>query len=360
MESFESQKILKFLEEKQIFSLWHFTEVNNLPSIFEHKGLRSKEYLEQKNILNKITTGGDKLSHQLDRDLNNWNKISLNFTPFTPMAYHKKQQHHLVFIEVDYKICAKRGVIFTDRNATRLRNGQRRVEGLYGLRNIKWECIFSDPEPWNEDWRKYVQAEALIPDVVPLNYFRNIHFVSEASLEYGKLLCYEYSNYFNLFKISPQVFQDYKKKGFKYIKAIIFPFIRKVSISLKEINKINFKFINENSNIIRYNESFWMKIELFASAGSHAYIKFYDIEKNLLYEENTVFEKEDEWVWFPKFDFHKNLNIKYNVIFVEVALNNIKWFESVLETQDRKKVLTANKEFAEFLAEVQEVLNVFE
>ena len=40
--------------------------------------------------------------------------------------------------------------------------------------------------------------------------------------------------------------------------------------------------------------------------------------------------------------------------------NNIKWFESVLETQDRKKVLSANKEFAEFLAEVQEALNVFE
>ena len=40
--------------------------------------------------------------------------------------------------------------------------------------------------------------------------------------------------------------------------------------------------------------------------------------------------------------------------------NNIKWFESVLETQDRKKAQSANKEFAEFLAEVQESLNVFE
>ncbi len=44
----------------------------------------------------------------------------------------------------------------------------------------------------------------------------------------------------------------------------------------------------------------------------------------------------------------------------EQIANNIKWFESVLGTQDRKKVLSANKEFAEFLAEVQEVLNVFE
>lgn len=44
----------------------------------------------------------------------------------------------------------------------------------------------------------------------------------------------------------------------------------------------------------------------------------------------------------------------------EQVSNNIKWFESVLETQDRKKVTSATKEFEEFLAELQEALNVFE
>jgi molecular chaperone HscC len=44
----------------------------------------------------------------------------------------------------------------------------------------------------------------------------------------------------------------------------------------------------------------------------------------------------------------------------EQISNNIKWFEGVLETQDRKKVAEANKDFARFLAEVQEALNVFE
>jgi len=39
---------------------------------------------------------------------------------------------------------------------------------------------------------------------------------------------------------------------------------------------------------------------------------------------------------------------------------NIRWFEGELETQDRKKVTKAVKEFAEYLAEVQETLNVFE
>ena len=44
----------------------------------------------------------------------------------------------------------------------------------------------------------------------------------------------------------------------------------------------------------------------------------------------------------------------------EQISNNIKWFEGVLETQDRKQVIEANKDFSAFLAEVQEVLNVFE
>jgi len=44
----------------------------------------------------------------------------------------------------------------------------------------------------------------------------------------------------------------------------------------------------------------------------------------------------------------------------EQISNNIKWFEGILETQDRKKVATAAKEFAKFLVYVQEELNVFE
>ena len=40
--------------------------------------------------------------------------------------------------------------------------------------------------------------------------------------------------------------------------------------------------------------------------------------------------------------------------------NNIKWFEGVLETQDRKKIAIEAKEFARFIVYVQEDLNVFE
>lgn len=44
----------------------------------------------------------------------------------------------------------------------------------------------------------------------------------------------------------------------------------------------------------------------------------------------------------------------------ENILNNIKWFESILETQDRKKIKASYDEFSIYLSHIQEKLNVFE
>lgn len=324
-------EVLKFLEEKRIFSLWHFTAISNLPYIFEHNGLRSKKYLEEKGILEKIITGGNELSHRLDKGLDNWDKISLSFTPYTPMAYHKKQEQHLVFIEIDYTICSKEKNIFTDCNANRLKNGQKRAEGIEGLKNIRWEYISSDPMPWDLEWQKYVQAEALIPDMIPIEKFKSIHFVSKASMDFGKYLCYEFSNYFSLFKVSPEIFQDYKKKEYKYKKTIIFPYIQKVFVSLEEINSNNFDRMNNDSNFILKSKPFWIKIELFALSGTKVDIKFLDIEENSLYTESVSFKEENNWVWFPKIDFHKRISNNINIIFIEVWLENSKWFEKMVE-----------------------------
>ena len=104
MSSFEEQKeILGMLERNMITSLWHFTDIGNLPNIKKLNGLRSKEYLEQNEHWGgrDIFPGGDDLSHSLDRNLGNWDKISLNFMHHTPIAYKKKREKHLVFIEID-------------------------------------------------------------------------------------------------------------------------------------------------------------------------------------------------------------------------------------------------------------------
>ena len=62
-----SAKILKIFEENNISSLWHFTDIRNLPLIKELSGLRSKEFLENNGYLGNVICGGNELSHQLDK-----------------------------------------------------------------------------------------------------------------------------------------------------------------------------------------------------------------------------------------------------------------------------------------------------
>ena len=54
--------------------------------------------LEKQGLLSTLITGGNPLSHSLDRYHGNWDKVSLNFTPYTPMAYHRKRAQHLCFL----------------------------------------------------------------------------------------------------------------------------------------------------------------------------------------------------------------------------------------------------------------------
>jgi len=102
--SLEAQQILQILKSHNIQSLWHFTDIRNLPLIKKLNGLRSKEFLEKRGYLTRVYCGGNELSHNLDRELGNWDKVSLNFTPHTPMAYHIKKEKHLVFIEIDISV----------------------------------------------------------------------------------------------------------------------------------------------------------------------------------------------------------------------------------------------------------------
>ena len=109
MSSFEEQKeILNVLKRNRITSLWHFTDIMNLYYIKRLNGLRSKEYLEQNKYWGRkdLFPGGDTLSHDLDRNLGNWDKISLNFRPHTPISYRKKREKHLVFIEIEPEVAA--------------------------------------------------------------------------------------------------------------------------------------------------------------------------------------------------------------------------------------------------------------
>ncbi len=91
----DANAILVRLKREGITALYHFTSVENLHGICQMQALCSKQTLENERRRLPLVTGGNPLSHSLDRSRGNWNKVSLNLTSHTPMVYHRKREQHL-------------------------------------------------------------------------------------------------------------------------------------------------------------------------------------------------------------------------------------------------------------------------
>lgn len=303
------------LAKEKINSLWHFTDIRNLPLIRDLGGLRSKQYLADRGCFNKVYPGGNSTSHALDKRIGNWDKISLNFVPHTPMAYKKKPSLHLVFIEINPLIAAVEGVYFTDCNATRLRNGQNREIGSSGLDSVRFDIIHGPVRPWDGEWVKYVQAEVLVPDVVPIESFKAIHFVSEASLEFGKKL-WGGGSCSTLFKVKERTFTDVDRSGQRVIQ---FPYVEKVIVTSDEVTKENCEKISTNDSYVRKGSGFWIIITLFSSAGTRGLVKLYPFNDT----KDMVFDTQGHWFWWPSFRIdHYN-----GIMTLEVFLDDICWLK---------------------------------
>jgi hypothetical protein len=217
----DAQAILTHLKQERITALYHFTNVENLPNTCQLGALCSKRILEKRGLLSTLVTGGNPLSHSLDRYQSNWDKVAVSFTPYTPMAYNRKRAQHLCFFLINPEVAAWSNVVFTDSNATR--NDQKRGQGLIGLNNVQFNAIHAIPFSVS-DWHRFVQAEILIPDSIPLAYVTEIGFVSNASMDYAKHLCD--SLLCPPFSVIPQLFTDSPKApsraiGFSYVHELM-------------------------------------------------------------------------------------------------------------------------------------------
>ena len=293
----EEVKILDILNENGIKSLWHFTDIKNLPYIRKLDGLRSKEYLEKNDYWKKnvIFSGGDDISHDLDRRLGNWDKISLNFKSQTPIAYIRKRERYLIFIEIKPEIAAYKDVYFTDCNAARTRNSQKRGKGLKGLNYVNFSMISHPSEPWNQDWQKYVQAEVLVPHNIPLSMFKAIHFISNASMEYGELL---WRGRCDLFCVNSETFYDiYSGERGK----IQFPYIKEVLISTRKVSKEKIHAIKSSDSYLLEGEPFWVIVYLYAVTGTGISISISDIRKRNIKRAHDVVKREFDGIFCHQF-----------------------------------------------------------
>jgi ssDNA thymidine ADP-ribosyltransferase, DarT len=198
--------ILERLQRERIAALYHFTSIDNLPSIRDTDRLCSKGVLCDLGQWPCADPGGNEVSHALDQQNGNWDKLSLTYTPRTPMAYHKKLQKHLCFCVIDVGAATLPDVVFTDTNATSTIFPHKRDTGIKGLELVNFQAARVRPQPWDKDWIRAVQAEILIPEALPLAYVREIVFVSEASLQEAERLWGNTAH--PTFRVSPQMFSN--------------------------------------------------------------------------------------------------------------------------------------------------------
>ncbi|WP_176728926.1 DarT ssDNA thymidine ADP-ribosyltransferase family protein [Thermogemmatispora onikobensis] len=200
----DADAILARLSQEGITTLYHFTSFDNIYSICHRGCLYSKELLEEFGILASIDSGGDSLSFSLDKANGNWNKVSLSFSPYTPMAYRTKRRKNLCYFCISPEIATLQGVIFTDTNANR--NDHNRRTGLDGLDLVHFQIIRSMTRIDKETWKRFVQAEVLIPWQVPLRFVQRIAFVSQANVEEAQRLCYRLTH--PPFEVDKRLFTD--------------------------------------------------------------------------------------------------------------------------------------------------------
>ena len=207
------------------------------------------------------------------RKLGNWDKISLNFKPYTPLTYTKKRKKHLVFIEIKPEVTVCEDIYFTDCNATRTRNSQRRGKSIEGLHYVHFDIINGPSEPQNQNWQKYVQAEILVPHHIPISMFKAIHFISNASKEYGELL---WGKRCDLFCVNPETFYDINRYGRG---SIQFPYVREVLISTKEIPEEKVYAIRTNDDYVIEGKLFWVIVHFHPVIGTRVTISIKAIKQ---------------------------------------------------------------------------------
>tara|TARA_B100000929_G_C15448239_1_gene400287 strand:+ start:261 stop:791 length:531 start_codon:yes stop_codon:yes gene_type:complete len=156
---------------------YHFTDLQNLPSIREH-GLLSLVKMEEMG-LRPPKPGGTQLSRDLDAHYRLNRYVHLCFWNQHPMEYVQKQNGHIgetKFLEINPAILRTEGAIATKEVSIKTGAVPLPVEEM--LPNLDLEVCY-DKTDWKD---KGVQArkqlaykyELLIPDQVPLDMILNL------------------------------------------------------------------------------------------------------------------------------------------------------------------------------------------
>ncbi len=114
----EHREMKELLDRNLITEIYHFTSVDNLPSIFNEGGLLSVNELKKRGLENSINYGGNDLSRSLNGSGATLDYIKLSFRKKQPMAYHVERKSHIIVFIINPEIILLDGVLFTNENST--------------------------------------------------------------------------------------------------------------------------------------------------------------------------------------------------------------------------------------------------
>lgn len=180
---------VKYLLEKRIAYLYHFTDIRNLNSIKAKGGLYSWDYCGR-NGISIPSPGGDQTSRSLDLRHNLQNYVRLSFCDDHPMAYSKWNRGNrattIVLLKIDLRVILLGTPVFSDMNATdnKCHHGTT-IEDLkridldatqenYVSRNIRETDNSGEERLVPNPKFKLHQAEVLIKEYVPLKFIKNM------------------------------------------------------------------------------------------------------------------------------------------------------------------------------------------
>lgn len=191
----EREQEKRELEAENVFqrvilnrSLWHMTHISNLHNIFECGGLLSKNEAVRRCLLRKDISDWqvqDRRAHIRDsifrKPLHEY--VPLYFNPRNPMLYkRRKMEHEICMIEVNPRRVALDGCVLTDGNAASHRSAFFLPRN--GVENVDWKLIDSGSWSDQDDGRRRMCAEFLVPEKVSTDAIVALHCINDNLLRH--------------------------------------------------------------------------------------------------------------------------------------------------------------------------------
>lgn len=191
-----------YLAQQDVYSLYHFTAVENLRRIFRSHHVYSRDQIQQRGI-KRVIFGDPKLSHGGLGEQRVEAYVSLSYAPHLPMAYYLGMEGHLCYLVFSHRVALTQGVLFCDRNAAR--QDAKRECGLAGLQCVDFEAVRVHKARRHTIENTNRQAEVLVPGALSTSAIEYVAFRSQASLDEARRDCADLSG-LPPFRVEPRFF----------------------------------------------------------------------------------------------------------------------------------------------------------